>query len=191
MKPTVLKIMCILYFTPAIGCDPDSFPEDAERPALTLKEVNDAQQGWCDGLISIAKANAAGGDYKSIATAMLSNLYDFDEGQVLFRPTLSFGEQTFRFSKEDAAAYFIGGNPKFPDDDGFALKPWVGCRYTNAGDSAGVMIDGDFAATMGNVFLMNAEGVELMVDKLFVFRRGDDGKLRITVHKSALPNPTP
>jgi hypothetical protein len=85
--------------------------------------------------------------------------------------------------KEGAAAYFIGGNPRYPNDAGFALKPWVGCRYTNAG----VLIDGDFAFTMGNVFLTDANGKETMVDKFFAFKRGNDGKLRIIVHKSSLP----
>jgi len=30
-----------------------------------------------------------------------------------------------------------------------------------------------------------------VVDKFFAFRRGADGKLRIVVHKSALPNEVP
>lgn len=182
----------------AIVCS--GFPSLAPRSAaaapaaqtpLTVEAVNAAQQAWCDALLSIAKAHATGGDYKSIAVSVLSNTYNYDHGIVLFNPTLTFGEQTFRLDKEGAAAYFIGGNPKYPNDDGFALKPWVGCRYTNAGDNAGVLIDGDFAATMGNVYLTDAKGAETMVDKLFVFRRGDDGKLRIIVHKSSLPNPVP
>lgn len=182
----------------AIVCS--GFPSLAPRSAaaapaaqtpLTVEDVNAAQQAWCDALLSIAKAHATGGDYKSIAVSVLSNTYNYDHGTVLFNPTLTFGEQTFRLDKEGAAAYFIGGNPKYPNDEGFALKPWVGCRYTNAGDNAGVLIDGDFAATMGNVYLTDAKGAETMVDKLFVFRRGDDGKLRIIVHKSSLPNPVP
>lgn len=157
------------------------------RPPLTAKDVDAAQQAWCDALLSIAKAHAEGRDYKSIASAVLSNNYNYDYSIVLFNPTLTFGEQTFRVDREGAAAYFIGGNPKYPNDSGFALKPWVGCRYTNAG----VLIDGDFAATMGNVYLTDAKGNVTMVDKLFAFRRGGDGKLRIVVHKSSLPNPIP
>jgi hypothetical protein len=45
----------------------------------------------------------------------------YDNGTVLFKPTLTFGDQTFRLDKEGAAAYFIGGNPKYPNDTGFAL----------------------------------------------------------------------
>jgi len=178
----------------AVGCaTPQSPPKkDAAmstpaRPALTAQDVDAAQQSWCDGLLSIAKAHAEGRDYKSIALGVLSNNYNYDYSIVLFNPTLTFGEQTFRLDREGAAAYFIGGNPKYPNDSGFALKPWVGCRYTNAG----VLIDGDFAATMGNVYLTDAKGNVTMVDKLFAFRRGNDGKLRIIVHKSAIPNPVP
>ncbi|HYN60500.1 MAG TPA: hypothetical protein VET87_13225, partial [Rubrivivax sp.] len=157
------------------------------RAPITVAEVNAAQQGWCDALISIAKAHAEGGDYKTIATAVLSNVYNYDNGIVLFNPTLTFGAQNFRLDKESAAAYFIGGNPKFPNDSGFALKPWVNCSYTNAGNNEGVLIEGETAMTMGNVTLIDAKGAQTTVDKFFAFKRGADGKLKIIVHKSSLP----
>jgi hypothetical protein len=50
-----------------------------------------------------------------------------------------------------------------------------------------VLIEGDIAATMGNVFLTDNKGKVTTVDKFFAFKRGADGKLRIIVHKSALP----
>jgi hypothetical protein len=164
----------------------------AKGPApLTVQDVNAAQVAWCDGLLSIAKTHSAGGDYKTVATRVLTDLYDYDNGPVLFNPTLTFGEQTFRLTKEGAAAYFIGGDPAYPNDYGFALNPWVGCRYTNAGGDEGVLIDGNIAAVMGNVYLTSSDGQETMVDKLFVFRRGEDGQLRIIVHNSSLPNAAP
>lgn len=162
-------------------------PVAAARAPITVEDVNAAQQGWCDALISIAKAHAEGGDYKAIATAVLSNVYNYDAGMVLFNPTLTFGAQNFRLDKEGAAAYFIGGNPKFPNDSGFALKPWVNCSYTNAGNNAGVLIEGETAMTMGNVTLIDNKGAQTTVDKFFAFKRGADGKLKIIVHKSALP----
>lgn len=159
----------------------------AMRAPLTVAEVNAAQQAWCDGLLGIAKAYRAGRDYKSLANQMLSNVYNYDNGIVLFKPTLTFGDQTFRLDREGAAAYFVGGNPKYPDDTGFALKPWVKCSYTNAGNNAGVLIEGDIAATMGNVYLTDITGNVTVVDKFFAFKRVPDGKLKIIVHKSALP----
>lgn len=175
-----------------IGCGtPQPRTKDADttaRAPVTVQQVNAAQQAWCDSLVNIGKTHASGGDYQTVAGEVLSNQYNYDHGRVLFKPTLTSGDQTFRLDKAGAAAYFIGGNPKYPNDDGFALKPWVKCRYDNAGGDAGVLIDGDFAFTMGNVFLTDAKGKEIMVDKFFAFKRGDDGKLRLVVHKSALPN---
>ena len=178
----------VLVVALAAGCasTPDQ-PTVAARAPLTVQEVNNAQQGWCDALLSISKAYAEGKDYKTIAAAVLSNNYNYDNGMVLFKPTLTFGDQTFRLDKEGAAAYFIGGNPKYPNDTGFALKPWVKCSYTNAGNNTGVLIEGDIAATMGNVFFTDNKGNVTTVDKFFAFKRGADGKLRIIVHKSALP----
>jgi len=40
---------------------------------------------------------------------------------------------------------------------------------------------------MGNVWVTGKDGKEVMVDKTFVFKKGKDGKLRLIVHKSALP----
>lgn len=159
----------------------------AVRTPLTIREINTAQQAWCDGLLGIARAYADGKDYKSMAMAMLSNNYNYDNGVVLFKPTLTFGDQTFRLDKEGALAYFIGGNPKYPDDAGFALRPWVSCSYTNAGNNAGVLIEGDIAATMGNVYLTDSAGNVTTVDEFFAFKCGPDGKLKIIVNKSALP----
>lgn len=155
---------------------------------ITMQQVNSAQQAWCDSLVKIAKTYASGGDYKTVATEVLNNQYNYNYGPVLFKPTLTFDEQTFRLDKEGAAAYFIGGNPKYPNDTGFALKPWVSCRYDNAGEgNEGVVIDGDYAFTMGNVFITDSGGKETKVDKFFAFKRGADGKLRLAVHKSSLP----
>jgi hypothetical protein len=40
---------------------------------------------------------------------------------------------------------------------------------------------------MGNVWVTDKDGNETMVDKTFVFKKGEDGKLKLIVHKSALP----
>jgi hypothetical protein len=84
---------------------------------------------------------------------------------------------------------FVGGNADFPDDKGFALAPWAKARYDNAVEgSNAIQVYGDIALTMGNVYLTGADGKEVMVDKVFAFRKCSDGKLRLVVHKSALPN---
>jgi hypothetical protein len=163
----------------------------AARPALTVAQVNAAQRGWCDALLRIAKTKADGGDYTPVAVSVLETNYNYPVGRVLFNPTLTFGKQNFRLDKEGAAAYFIGGNPNYPNDDGFALKPWVKCEIDNGANDDGVLIDGDWAFTMGNVTVTNASGEPTTVDKFWAFKRDEAGNLRIVVHKSSLPNPVP
>ena len=157
------------------------------RGAITEAEVNAAQQAWCDGLVKIGKVYKEGGDYKAVAGQLIDDLYDYREGKVFFKPTLAFGKNTFRNTREGALSYFVGGNKDFPEDAGFALKQWVKVTYDNNAGENGVQIHGDIAITMGNVFLTGADGKEVKVDKTFVFRRCEDGKLRLCVHKSTLP----
>jgi hypothetical protein len=164
------------------------YVEEGAETVVTYAEVNAAQQAWCDALVQIGKLKEEGGDYKAFASEVLSSAYNYDSGKVFFKPTLTFGDQTFRNDKKGALAYFIGGDPDYPNDKGFALKPWVKARYSNTGnDNEGIQIYGSVAITMGNVWVTDKDGNEVMVDKTWVFRKGKDGKLKIIVHKSALP----
>jgi hypothetical protein len=164
------------------------YVEDGAQSVITYDEVNTAQQAWCDALVKIGQLKEEGGDYKAYAEKLLSEAYNYDSGKVFFKPTLAFGDQTFRNDKKGALAYFIGGDPDFPNDKGFALTPWVKARYDNAGENnEGIQIYGSVAITMGNVWVTSKDGKEVMVDKTWVFKKGKDGKLRIIVHKSALP----
>jgi hypothetical protein len=184
LRKMISRVAALSIVMAGPACAQSSPPPSSARAPITVGEVNAAQQAWCDGLVGISTAHAEKKDYKSLATAMLSKDYNYDNGVVLFNPTLTFGAQNFRLDKEGAAAYFIGGNPKYPNDKGFALLGWVKCSYTNAGE----LIEGDIAMTMGNVSVTNASGKVTTVDKFFAFKRGADGKLKIIVHKSSLPN---
>jgi hypothetical protein len=164
------------------------YVEEGANSIITYDEVNAAQQAWCDALVKIGKLKEEGGDYKAYAEKVLSEAYNYDYGKVFFKPTLAFGDQTFRNDKKGALAYFVGGDPDYPNDKGFALTPWVKARFDNAGDrNEGIQIYGSVAITMGNVWVTDKTGKEVMVDKTWVFKKGQDGKLRIIVHKSALP----
>lgn len=164
------------------------YVEEGAQNIITYDEVNAAQQAWCDALVKIGQLKEEGGDYRAFAEQVLSDAYNYDNGKVFFKPTLAFGDQTFRNDKKGALAYFIGGDPAYPNDKGFALTPWVKARYDNAGaNNEGIQIYGSVAITMGNVWVTGKDGKEVMVDKTWVFKKGTDGKLRIIVHKSSLP----
>lgn len=171
--------ICVPLLTAMAGTPPTA--------PITEAEVNAAQQAWCDGLVEISKTHKAGGDYKAVAARVIDDLYDYDKGKVFFKPTLATGKNTFRPTRDGALSYFIGGNKNFPEDSGFALKDWTKVRYDNNAAENGIQIHGEIAITMGNVYLSNARGEEVKVDKTFAFRRGEDGKLRLCAHKSALP----
>ncbi len=177
----ILPLMMGLIIWTAIAATP------APTAAITEQQVNAAQQAWCDGLVNVAQTHAKGGDAKAVAAKMIDELYDYADGQVFFKPTLAFGPRSFRPTREGALAYFVGGNPNFPEDTGFALKGWTKARYDNNAAENGIQIHGDIAITMGNVYVTAPDGKEVMVDKTFVFRRCKDGSLRLCVHKSALP----
>jgi hypothetical protein len=164
-----------------------------KRGSMTIAEdqVNAAQQAWCDGLVEIGKIHQAGGNVRAAALALINELYDYGEGVVFFKPTMAFGKQTFRDTAKGALSYFVGGDPDFPDDKGFALKPWARAWYDNNAAENGIQIHGDIAITMGNVYLADYQGGEIMVDKTFVFRLCRDQRLRLCVHKSALPYSPP
>lgn len=150
---------------------------------ITREEVVAAQTAWCSALVGIGAEHAAGKDAAAMARQVLSTAYGYDEGIVLFKPTLTHGAQTFRMDKQGALAYFVGGDPTYPDDSGFALKGWTSCTA----DLKGVVAEGRMAVAMGNVHLVGKDGSKVMVDKTFGYRRNAKGELVIVLHHSSLP----
>jgi hypothetical protein len=104
-------------------------------------------------------------------------------GPWLFKPTLTQQPQTFRSTKAGALAYFVGGNPAFPSDKGFAIKPWQTCAIRNQV----IQLHGELAISMGNVGLTDSSGKLTVVDKTWAFVREPDGEVRIVLHHSSLP----
>jgi hypothetical protein len=160
---------------------------------ITVDEVNKAQDDWCNGLVAISQAYSNNRDYyRTLAIDFIDRLYDFEEGRVFFRPTLAHAPHNFRTTKEGALAYFIGENLDFPDDKGFIKQGWVDARYDNAIEgSNAIQIFGNIAMTMGNVYLtpeVTTDGQDVIVDKVFAYRKDRWGTLRLIVHKSALSN---
>jgi hypothetical protein len=152
--------------------------------AITEAEVLDAQLGWCKALVDIATTGAKSGQpaAKALAEKVIDAAYGYQMGAVLFKPTLTTNPQTFRTTRAGALAYFVGGDPAFPKDTGFAMKGWTRCNV----DNAAVFIAGDSATTMGKVNFTGKDGKVTTVDKTWKFVKDDAGKLRIVVHHSSL-----
>lgn len=152
---------------------------------IAVAEVEAAQKAWGDALVAISTEYDTNGyaAAKRLAEQVLDTAYGYSMGPVLFKPTLAMAPQTFRTTREGALAYFVGGDPNYPNDSGFALKHWRRFLVENAG----IVITGNTALSMGNVTLWDDKGNMTKVDKTWGYVRGGDGKLRIILHHSSLP----
>ncbi len=152
--------------------------------SISETEVLAAQQGWCKALVDIATTGAKSGQpaAKALAEKVIDAAYGYQMGGVLFKPTLTVNPQTFRHTRAGALAYFVGGDPAFPKDTGFALQGWTKCDVNNSA----VFIAGDSASTMAKVSITGKDGKVTTVDKTWKFVKDDAGNLRIVVHHSSL-----
>ena len=152
---------------------------------INEEDLLNARIAWGDGLIKISKTFETEGIERatSVASNMIDQLYFFDFGEVLFKPTLSGGSQTFRPTKEGALSYFVGHNSSYPNDNGFGIKFW---REVSSETSA-IFIDDTVAMWMGWVTFIDRDGQVTKVDKSWGYKLDDNGNLRITLHHSSLP----
>ena len=152
--------------------------------AISEAEVQSAQQAWCKALVDISAVHNRSGQpaAKALAEQVIDAAYGYQMGVVLFKPTLTVNPQTFRTTRAGALSYFVGGDPAFPKDTGFALKGWDKCEVANSA----IFIAGNSATTLGKVSFTGKDGKVTTVDKTWKFVKDDAGKLRIVVHHSSL-----
>ena len=152
---------------------------------INEEDLLNARIAWGDGLIEISKTFETEGIERatSVASNMIDQLYFFDFGEVLFKPTLSGGSQTFRPTKEGALSYFVGHNSSYPNDNGFGIKFWREVRS----ETSASFIDDTVAMWMGWVTFIDRDEQVTKVDKSWGYKLDDNGKLRITLHHSSLP----
>ncbi len=152
---------------------------------ITVAEVEAAQRAWGAALVAIATEYKTNGQAAAtrLAGQVLDAAYGYSLGPVAFKPTLAHGDTTFRTTREGALAYFVGGNPSFSGDTGFALKGWQSYEI----DNAAVVINGTTAISTGNIMLTNDKGEVTTVNKTWGWVRDANGDLRIVLHHSSLP----
>ena len=151
---------------------------------ITEREVVTAQKAWGEGIVKIGKVYQEGGDYSAAAAAHIDQFYAYDLSLVLFKPTLASVDQ-FRTSFDSALSYFVGGNPAYPEDKGFAIKPWSKVRWKNIGITNNSCT---MAVAMGNYYFTPVGSAEeTKVEYTFGYIRGNDGALKIVVHQSSVP----
>lgn len=176
--------------TPNAGSGSTLVSPSVEKVAVVHREISEsevlaAQKAWGDALVAISKTYDEKGlsSAKALAGKVIDQAYGYQFGPVLFKPTLTVAPQTFRTTRAGALAYFVGDDPAYPMDQGFALNGWRNVEIKNAA----IFIAGNTATTMGNVMITDKTGKVTTVDKTWEFYKDDNGKLRIILHHSSLP----
>lgn len=153
----------------------------ADGPAdVTPEQVTAIQTAWGEGIVNIGQIHTDDGDYRAAATDHINTFYAYEEGDVLFKPTLA-AEDQFRGTFDEALSYFVGGD--IAEDGGFAIAPYMNVRWENEG----TIISGDTAMSMGNYFFTQSDGSEVKVEYTFGFEQMENGELKIVLHHSSLP----
>ena len=147
---------------------------------INKDEVVSFLDSWKSGVVNIGQTYTENNDFVSVAKDFISKHYNFNEGEVLFKPTFT-KEVIFRNNKEDALSYFVKGN--IPEDKGFAIQPWTNVRFENSE----IIVQGNTALAMGNYYFTDTDGGETAVEYTFGYIMDDHGNLRINLHHSSVP----
>lgn len=151
-----------------------------DGPEITEKCISSAQKMWGDAVVAIG---AAGADAPKVAAEAAKAAYAFEFGPIQFKPTLA-AEQPFRPDMVGTLSYFVSGNPDYPEDSGFAIKPWTKVRF----DNHVVKIFGNKAIAMGHYyFTAKATGKETKVEYTKGYVKTKDGRVLIFLQDSSLP----
>ena len=149
---------------------------------FTEQEITKVQEDWGNGIVKIGSLKDDRAGCVKAALAHLDNLYAFDLGPVLFKPT-KVADVQFRLTKASALSYFVGGNENFPEDHGFAIHPYTAVRFENAG----MILEEHRAIAMGNYYFTDCDGNDTKVEYTFGYLKDTNGNLKIDLHHSSIP----
>ena len=149
---------------------------------ITKSQIHETQRKWGDGIVKIGALKDNESECLEFTKSFLNSLYDFENNDVLFKPTKASEEQ-FRPNFQMALSYFLGGSNSFcSEDEGFAMKPWADVKFENSG----FIIENERAIAMGNYFFTDSSGAVVKVEYTFGYKLRN-GHLLIDLHHSSLP----
>lgn len=149
---------------------------------ITKEQVINAQDTWGSGVVKIGSLKDNRTECEKFTSEFLDELYAFNNGNVLFKPTKCEIEQ-FRPTKSGALSYFIAGEDRTcQEDKGFAIQPWTKVRFENSN----FILEENRAIAMGNYFFTDLNGNEAKVEYTFGYQLIDE-VLKIDVHHSSFP----
>lgn len=137
---------------------------------MTKAEVIAAQRAWAK---CVTERDVEG----------LLNLYDFGgaEEPLLFKPTLA---DVIRLDRAGARSYFVGGDPDYPNDDGFLNRGWKTVEFQSAVGPV-LKAGGLGYKDMGHYTFVDRKGNATRADYTFAYHKLN-GRVLISVHHSSL-----
>ncbi|MEO0371966.1 MAG: hypothetical protein AAF231_10955 [Pseudomonadota bacterium] len=143
---------------------------DRNYEPMTKAEVIAAQRAWAK---HVTEQNVED----------LLALYDFGspDEPLLFKPTLA---DVIRLDRQGAKAYFVGGDPDYPDDHGFLKNGWKKVDFQSAVGPI-LKAGGLGYKDMGHYTFVNGAGEATQADYTFAYHKLD-GKVLISLHHSSL-----
>ena len=146
---------------------------------INKDEVVSFLDSWKSGVVNIGQTYTENNDFVSVAKDFISKHYNFNEGEVLFKPTFT-KEVIFRNNKEDALSYFVKGN--ISEDNGFAIKPWKKIDLLDIN----IIIEIGYCFCMGVLELFPlSKNENTKVAFTFMLVKDTNDKLKIKVHHSS------
>jgi len=149
---------------------------------INQAQILKAQKDWGNGIVQIGSLKNDRTICEKFTSEFIDKLYAFDLGKVLFKPTKT-SEFQFRTDKTSALSYFIGGNPDFSEDKGFAITPWKEVIFD---DNFNVILEEKRAITMGNYYFIDMNNNKVKVEYTFGYLLHDN-ELKIDLHHSSIP----
>ena len=147
-----------------------------------LNLVNITQKKWADIILEIGKAYKQKINLDNLIFELLNNVYAFNQGEVIFKPTLAKQNQ-FRSTKDEFISYFLGQNKVCEEDSGFAIKSWESIEFENYK----IIEYNNYLLSMGNYYFEDDQKKLLKVEYTFGFIKISESDLRINLHHSSLP----
>merc|ERR1719367_337927 len=162
--------------------------------------IENAQAQWKSGILGISskyldsKDDSKDSDaYVIAAKKFINEVYGYDIGQVLFKPTMA-AAHPFRPTFDGALSYFVGWDGVKPngytEDKGFAInegKGWAAIKFDNDRTNC---VGKDTVNAMGHYYFTSADDTKrdnaIKVEYTFGYKKVD-GKLKIILQHSSLP----
>lgn len=160
-----------------------------KRTTITLNDIKKEQKKWGDSIVEISKSFLNKEDFVKIAKKNIKELYGYDYGKVLFKPTKAV-DVPFRNTKTGALSYFVGNkaiNNGYKEDNGFAINGGNGWKKVTFKNNS-IDLNGNVTTAMGTyTFTCAKSGNKVKVYYTFGYKRNKDGNIRIYLHHSSVP----